>query len=114
MEYLGREGHPAPTLDDARLENPETAYEVVAEYTRRLYRAGLVHGDLSEYNIVVHDSQLWIIDLGQAVTIHHPNSREFLERDCRNVANFFARQGLDTTGEELLAHVTSEAAPRED
>ena len=63
---------------------------------------------------MVHDSELWVIDLGQAVTIHHPNSHEFLERDCRNVANFFARQGVDVTGEELLAHVTSEAEPHED
>jgi RIO kinase 1 len=45
------------------------------------------------------------------VTVHHPNAREFLERDCRNVANFFARQGVDTTGEELLAYVTREADP---
>lgn len=81
---------------------------------RRLYDAGLVHGDLSEYNIVVHDSQLWLLDLGQAVTVHHPNSREFLERDCENVANFFSRQGLDTDSEELLDHVTSEADPHED
>jgi RIO kinase 1 len=42
------------------------------------------------------------------VTVHHPNSREFLERDCRNVAKFFARQGLDIdpTGADLLEYVT--------
>jgi RIO kinase 1 len=111
MEFLGSDGVRARRLGEVEVENPETAYEVVREYMCRLHRAGLVHGDLSEYNIVVHDSQLWVIDLGQAVTVHHPNSREFLERDCENVANFFARQGLETTGEELLADVT---AARED
>jgi RIO kinase 1 len=74
---------------------------------RRLYVAGLVHGDLSEYNIVVHDGELAILDLGQAVTVHHPNYRDFLERDCLNVANFFARQGVDTDGDSLLAYVSA-------
>ena len=114
MEFLGSDGVRARRLGEVEIENPETTYEVVREYMRRLYDAGLVHGDLSEYNIVVHDSQLWVIDLGQAVTVHHPNSREFLERDCENVANFFSRQGLDTTGDELLAYIEREAAPRED
>jgi len=112
MEFVGsEEGQRGHRLAEVTIENPETAYEVVREYTRRLYAAGLVHGDLSEYNIVVHDGELVVIDLGQAVTVHHPNSREFLERDCRNVANFFARQGVDTTGDQLLAYVTSEADP---
>jgi RIO kinase 1 len=112
MEFVGDEsGQRGRRLAEVHVENPETAYEVVREYTRRLYDAGLIHGDLSEYNIVVHDSQLYVIDLGQAVTVHHPNSREFLERDCRNVANFFARQGVDTSGEQLLTYVTSEADP---
>lgn len=111
MEYLGTDAKRAPTLAEARLENPETAFEVVREYMVRLYRAGLVHGDLSEYNILVHQGELCIIDLGQAVTVHHPNSREFLERDCENVASFFQRQGLDVTGDDLLAYVREHADP---
>jgi RIO kinase 1 len=114
MEFVGADAERAKRLGEVHVENPQTAYEVVREYMRRLYDAGLVHGDLSEFNIVVHDSELWVIDLGQAVTIHHPNSRDFLERDCENVANFFSRQGLDTDGDELLDDVTSAAAPRED
>jgi len=114
MEYLGTDGTHAPTLADARLENPQTAFEVVREYMARLYEAGLVHGDLSEYNIVVDDGELVIIDLGQAVTIHHPNSDEFLDRDCRNVAAFFARQGLDVTDAELCAFVRERAESADD
>jgi len=114
MEYLGTEQGRAKRLGEVHIENPDTAYEVVREYVRRLYDAGLVHGDLSEYNIIVHDSQLYVIDLGQAVTIHHPNSDEFLERDCRNVANFFGRQGVDTRPDKLLAYVNEHADPRAD
>jgi len=111
MEFLGRDGERAHRLNEVDVENPETAYGVVREYMRRLYVAGLVHGDLSEYNLVVHEGELAVLDLGQAVTVHHPNYREFLERDCRNVANFFARQGLDVTGEDLLSFVTGEDDP---
>jgi len=111
MEYLGTDEGRAKRLSEVHIENPETAFEVVREYMRRLYDAGLVHGDLSEYNIVFHEGQLYIIDLGQAVTIHHPNAEEFLERDCVNVSNFFARQGVDTDPDELVAYVREFATP---
>ena len=106
MEYLGDDDRRAKRLNEVHIENPETTYEVVREYMRRLYDAGLVHGDLSEFNIVVHEGELCLLDLGQAVTVHHPNSREFLERDCENVAGFFARQGVNVEADDLLAHVT--------
>ena len=107
MELVGQaEERRAPRLAEVDVENPQQAYEVVREYMRRLYGAGLVHGDLSEYNMIVHEGELVIIDLGQAVTVHHPNAEEFLERDCYNVATFFSRQGLAVTGDELEAYVT--------
>ena len=113
MEYLGDESGPAPTLNEVSIENPETAFSVVEEYMRRLYDAGLVHGDLSEYNIVVHEDQLVFIDVGQAVTVHHPNAEDFLDRDCRNVASFFADLGVDVTAESLRTSLEAGAAPRE-
>ncbi|WP_181691750.1 serine/threonine-protein kinase Rio1 [Natronomonas sp. LN261] len=106
MEYLGGEDQRAKRLNEVDVENPRTAFEVVREYMRRLYSAGLIHGDLSEYNVVVHEGELCLLDLGQAVTVHHPNSREFLERDCYNVAAFFRRQGLEIDEDALLAAVT--------
>ena len=114
MEYLGTEEGRGRRLSEVHIENPQLAFEVVREYLRRLYDAGLVHGDLSEYNVVFHEGQLYIIDLGQAVTVYHPNAADFLERDCRNVANFFARQGVDTTPADLLAYVREYATPRDD
>jgi RIO kinase 1 len=107
MEYIGDDDGRAKRLGEVQIENPQVAYEVMREYMRRLYSAGLIHGDLSEYNVVFDEGQLVVIDLGQAVTVHHPNSREFLERDCRNVASFFSRQGLETDPDDLLEFVTS-------
>jgi len=114
MEYLGTAEGRAKRLAEVQIENPETAYEVVREYLRRLYDAGIVHGDLSEYNVVVTESQLYVIDVGQAMTVHHPNSEEFFERDCENAASFFRRQGVDTDGEQLLAYIREHANPTPD
>jgi RIO kinase 1 len=107
MELVGLVEDRARRLAEVDVENPETAYAVVREYMRRLHAAGLVHGDLSEYNMIIHDGELVVIDLGQAVTVHHPNADDFLRRDCRNVAAFFGRQGLDTDDAELYDFVTA-------
>ena len=107
MELVGLVEDRARRLAEVDVENPQTAYEVVREYMRRLYAAGLVHGDLSEYNMIIHDGELVVIDLGQAVTVHHPNADEFLRRDCRNVAAFFGRQGLDVADGDLYEFVTA-------
>ncbi|WP_096390752.1 serine/threonine-protein kinase Rio1 [Halopenitus persicus] len=106
MELVGHADDRARRLSEVTVENPETAYEVVREYMRRLYRVGLIHGDLSEYNLIIHDGELVVIDLGQAATVHHPNARTFLERDCRNVAAFFSRQGIDVDPDDLWDYVT--------
>jgi len=107
MELVGLVEDRARRLAEVDVENPETAYEVVSEYMRRLHAAGLVHGDLSEYNMIIHDGELVVIDLGQAVTVHHPNAEEFLRRDCRNVAAFFGRQGIEVAESELYEFVTA-------
>ena len=111
MEYLGDDSGPAPTLNDVHIENPQTAFEVVREYMRRLHDAGLVHGDLSEYNLVIWNGQIHVIDVGQAATIHHPNADDFLDRDCRNVANFFAKQGVDVDKDSLREYLETHAEP---
>jgi RIO kinase 1 len=110
MELVGLVEDRARRLAEVTVENPETAFEVVREYMRRLHRAGLVHGDLSEYNLIIHDGELVVIDLGQAVTVHHPNAEDFLDRDCRNVAAFFSRQGVDVDPAGLRAFVTADEA----
>jgi RIO kinase 1 len=111
MELVGHADDRARRLAEVQVENPQTAYEVVCEYMRRLHRAGLVHGDLSEYNLIIYEGELVVIDLGQAVTVHHRNADEFLRRDCRNVATFFGRQGLAVDPDDLYESVT-EAEPQ--
>ena len=105
-EFVGEDSMRAPQIREVEIENPETCYEVVVEYASRLYDAGLVHGDLSEYNILVHDGELVVIDMGQTVRVEHPRADDLLENDCGNVARFFSSLGVDTSRDDVLKCVT--------
>lgn len=60
---------------------------------RRMYHdCQLVHADLSEYNILYHDSHLYIIDVSQSVEHDHPSAFDFLRSDIRNVEDFFTKR----------------------
>ncbi|HEX9709102.1 MAG TPA: serine protein kinase RIO [Candidatus Thermoplasmatota archaeon] len=98
MEYLhvGANHDPAPPLRQARAVDNEAVFARVREEGRRIVRgARLVHGDLSEYNIVMAGAGPFIIDVGQSLVLDHPQAKEYLERDAANVAKFFARRGVE-------------------
>ena len=60
---------------------------------RRLYqRCKLVHADLSEYNLLYHRDEVWVIDVSQAVEHDHPMALDFLRRDCSIVQEFFQKK----------------------
>ncbi len=106
MEFIGREEVSAPRLKDVQPEDPKGIYTKVAEYMRLLYRkARLVHGDLSEYNILLFEGEPVIIDMGQAVMLDHPMSGEFLARDVKNIVKYFKRMGVDCSEEGLSAYI---------
>ncbi len=69
MRYLGDEDGPAPRLHDVRLEDPDAFLAKVLAGVEALARAGVVHGDLSAFNILVHDDQPWLIDLSEALRV---------------------------------------------
>ncbi len=98
MQFVGEEGLAAPKLLDANLGKPATArlaYTQCVAMMRTLYReCHLVHADLSEFNMLWRNKQLWIIDLAQAVEHEHPNAPRFLRDDCLHVTQFFRSRGL--------------------
>src|SRR3990170_2736399 len=95
MEFIGKDGVSAPSLKERMPVNPEKAYRLVLTYMTRLFRkADLVHGDLSEYNIMLWKSKPVLFDMSQSVPSSHPLAKSLLERDLTNVNRFFSRLGV--------------------
>jgi RIO kinase 1 len=95
LEFIGRNGIPAPLLRESALDHPGRVYDKIAEAVRRLYqKAELVHGDLSEYNIMMVGSDPVIFDFAQAVPPEHPMARTFLERDLLRLNEYFSKIGV--------------------
>jgi RIO kinase 1 len=108
MEFIGRKGVPAPLLRETPLDHPGRMYDKIAESVRRLYqKAHLIHGDLSEYNIMIVKSQPIIFDFGQAVPPEHPMAHLFLERDLTHLNEYFSRIGVKVPSmDRLVSWVT--------
>ena len=103
MEFIGDESGPCPQLKDVVLEDPTDTYDEVISFIIDGWRdAHLVHGDLSEYNILMQDGQPIMIDVGQAMTTDHYNARELLERDIRNINAFFRKRGADVIADDVV------------
>lgn len=98
MEYIGFESIPAPLLKD--IKRPKDPIELMNEllsFIKNLYhKANLVHGDLSEFNILYHNQKPVVIDISQAVSIHHPKAEVFLARDIKNIFKYFDKIGIET------------------
>jgi RIO kinase 1 len=106
MEFIGKDGKAAPTLREAPAKDTKKAYETVVDFlARMLFKAELVHADLSEYNILNDNERLVVIDCGQAVLTSHPEAEAFFERDLRNVATYFSKHGLEKSSEQVRLDV---------
>lgn len=101
MSFIGDE-RPAPLLKDTG-PSSELFEDLVQNLVKAYQIAKVVHGDLSEYNVMVKDNKTYLIDVAQAVDIRHPKSDEFLERDVANIHKFFA--GTATLSKKELMQV---------
>ena len=130
MEFIGTDGIAAPRLRDVPAEmlaeaiGLEELFQQIVVAMKRLYtKAGLVHADLSEFNILLTgyverelassveagaalDLAPVLIDMGQATLLDHPNARPFLLRDAQNMSTYFAKLGLAHSEEEIIQMVT--------
>lgn len=95
-QYLGTEEGPSPLLKDYLMAEDEvvTFYDIILDFIVRGYNsAGLVHSDLSQYNVMVHEAKPVVIDCSQGVTVRHPNALDFLKRDVENINRYFRSKG---------------------
>ena len=107
MEFIGDpDGTAARRLAavDASSSDFTELYHDLVSTLEVLADAGLTHGDLSPYNVLVDEGGCVLIDLPQVVDlVANPQGEQFLRRDCRNIADFFARRGVLAADPEILA-----------
>ena len=106
------EGDAAPRLVATRPEPRLLAsyFEQLRDFLGVLAREGVVHGDLSPYNVLATGERLVVIDLPQVVDlVANPHGQEFLLRDCATMCAWFRRRGLDVDEHELFGEVVAQA-----
>ncbi len=115
-EFIGND-KVAPKLKDvefkdyAELEN--CSKDVINEMKILLRKAKMVHGDLSEFNILYNNKKPVLIDFSQATSSKDYHAREYLERDVRNVVRFFNKRGLDLKEADVMEEVLKKTAINE-
>ena len=95
----------SPKLKDSDISDPSVFFNKVVENMKKLHKAGLVHGDLSSFNILDWDGDPYFIDMGQSVSTKSVNAEEMLLRDIRNVCTFFRKRGVDCDEDAVLKKV---------
>ena len=121
LQFLGKGLTPAPLLKDCKLEYPKRIFKKVIDQIFTLYRVFIIHGDLSAFNILLHDGEPWIIDFPQAIdfasrVVRHKvleRNRSILMRDIQNIVNFFSRFGIKADVEEIYNECTSQISPQD-
>lgn len=114
MEFIGEpDGTAAPRLASVR-DSYQELWDQMLLALRVMARAGYTHGDLSPYNLLVHDGRLVVIDLPQIVdVVANPQGKRFLERDVHNVVSWFVARGLSGLDEHaIVAELVTEAGIR--
>lgn len=107
MEFIGTGRTAAPRL--AQVHPGRDHLDQVVALMHTIARAGFVHGDLSPYNLLVHEGRVVVIDLPQIVdAVSNPNGLDLLHRDCVNVATWFTRQRVPVDAEDLFAELLAE------
>jgi RIO kinase 1 len=116
MEWITVDGEHGPqTAPRLAVTRPDPArlasyFDQVREFLADLVGHGLVHGDLSAYNILAAGDRLVVIDLPQTVDlVGNPAGPDFLVRDCANVCAWFRSRGLPVDEHELFAELMAHA-----
>jgi RIO kinase 1 len=112
MQLIGDESAAAPRLVNARLSPEEVrrAFEQLLDELARLTRAGLVHADLSPFNVLWWRDRIWLIDFPQAVDLFtNPHGFDLLHHDVTTMCAWFARHGVTTDPEAVFASLLAEA-----
>ena len=107
LEFIGDDGLIAPKLKDTIPKNPKDFLDKIIINMKKLYKAGLVHSDLSAFNILNYNEKPVFIDFSQCTTLDSSRANEYLERDIRNICNFFKKIGLKVDEAKIKEKIIS-------
>ncbi len=96
MELIGHKGNPSLLIKDTEIRESQKYYEKIIDYMVKMYEGGIVHGDLSEFNILDYDNNPVIIDMAQSVLLQHPMAKKLLKKDFHNINKYFKKLGCKT------------------
>ena len=105
LEFIGKGNEIAQKLKDKFPENKRQFFNKTISNIKKLYKVGLVHADLSAFNILNFDEKPVFIDFSQATILDHPRATEFLERDIKNICSFFTKLGLKIDEEKVIKSI---------
>lgn len=112
MEWVRDGEETAPRLAQTRPDPGllEHYYEQLSTLLATMVQAGLVHGDLSPYNVLAAGNRLVVIDLPQVVDlVGNPQGMDYLLRDCTNMCAWFRARGLEVDEQELFGQLLAHA-----
>jgi RIO kinase 1 len=112
MEWITYQGETAPRLAQTRPGPPllQSYFDQIRDALATMVQAGIVHGDLSAYNVLAAGPRLVIIDLPQIVDlVGNQNGVDYLMRDCANICGWFRGKGLDVDEQELFGELMAHA-----
>jgi RIO kinase 1 len=89
MELIGDNGIVSPMLKDAYPKNHKKFFDEIIKSIKKLYMAGLVHADISGFNILNHNENPVFIDFSQCSSTKDINALDYLKRDIKTIVNFF-------------------------
>lgn len=100
MEFIGDDS-PASELKDQKPKDPQKFFKKVISNMKKLFDIGLIHGDLSHFNILNYNEEPIFIDFSQGTTVESENAPELLKRDVKNICVFFRKYFKISEEEEL-------------
>jgi RIO kinase 1 len=106
MSYIGDDASAAPTLNTVTLESSEVRplYERILHNVELMLANGIVHGDLSAYNVLYWEGRVTLIDFPQVISpASHRSAYPIFCRDIARICEYFARQGLPSDPARLAA-----------
>jgi len=101
LEFIGKGDEIAHRLKDKKPKNPLKFFNEIIGNIKKLYKADIVHSDLSAFNILNLDEHPVFIDFSQCIAIKNHRADEFLDRDIRNITVFFRKLGLKIDEEKI-------------